>query len=366
MTGWIEGLRAAEMVPALFATLFATEDDAVRGWCGAALARLSRREDFWTFLDDGDLPEVPSDPAFELEWRRWGWPRERPVGEAGKRWAFWIALALAREMEERGTLKEEKADVHPWVSVAAHGVVYRRTRLNPRDTTVPGCEPQRAMWGEGREFARLVWRLDGDRGDRICAGLRQKRADYPLMIAVGLLCGGVVSRVWVMLSLALGLARDWWLALPPTVTVVFGVACLAGWAAALASQWWRQGRLTSSDFIVGFSVGLEVMVMVMARAMTGRVTPSAVIANTLMSGAIAAAVAFAGAPIPFVALLAASSLAILIGFATDVGLLVSPFLPSNDRDDLLRYLHSIPDPASNPAGANPTPPSPPKEAEQRA
>jgi len=65
MQAWIEGLRAAEMVPVLFETLFAAEDDAVRGWCGAALARLSRREDFWAFLDGGDWPEVPSDPAFE-------------------------------------------------------------------------------------------------------------------------------------------------------------------------------------------------------------------------------------------------------------------------------------------------------------
>lgn len=98
MQAWIEGLRAAEMVPVLFETLFAAEDDAVRGWCGAALARLSRREDFWAFLDGGELPEVPSDPAFGREWWLWGWPRERPVGEAGKRWALWIALALAREM----------------------------------------------------------------------------------------------------------------------------------------------------------------------------------------------------------------------------------------------------------------------------
>ena len=261
MQAWIEGLRAAEMVSALFETVFAAEDDTVRGWCGAALARLSRREDFSAFLDGGELPEVPSDPAFEREWRLWGWPRERPVGEAGKRWALWIALALAREIKERGTFKEEKADLHPWVSVAAHGVVYRRTRFNPRDFTVPGWEPQQAMSGNGREFARLAWRLDGDRGDRICAGLRQKHFGSFYMIFGALICACVVSRLWVTLSLVLGLALDSWLALPPTVTVIFGVGYLAGWAGLLASRWWMKGPLNRYDFIIAFFFGLEFMVI---------------------------------------------------------------------------------------------------------
>lgn len=297
MQAWIEGLRA------LFETLFAAGDDAVRGWCGAALARLSRREDFWSFLDGGELPEVPSDPAFGREWRLWGWPRERPVGEAGKRWAFWIALALAREMEERGTLKEEKADLHSWVSVAAHGVVYRRTRLNPRDSTIPTYEPQRAMWRNGPEFARLVWRLDGDRGDRTCAGLRKKRADYQMMIAGGLASGCVVSRVWVTLSLAMGLALDRWLALPPKVTVIFGVAWLTGLVGFVAIEWWRKGRLERDDFVIACLVAPELMSFPIA----GGCTPSALLASALMSGAVAAAVAVAGAPILFVALLAAPS-----------------------------------------------------------
>lgn len=114
--------------------------------------------------------------------------------------------------------------------MAAHGMVHRRTRLNLRDST-PECEPQMAMWRNGREFPRLVWRLDGDRGDRLCAGLRKRHASYQLMIFGGLVSGCVVLRVWVTLSLALGLALDWWLALPPKVTVIFGVAWLTGWPA---------------------------------------------------------------------------------------------------------------------------------------
>ena len=93
-----------------------------------------------------------------------------------------------------------------------------------------------------------------------------------------------------------------------------------------------------------------------AKAMTGRFSPSAVIGSTLINGAIAATVAFAGAPILFVALLAVSSLGILIGFSTDAGLPVSPFLSSIGRDSLLRYLHSIPTRHPTP----PTQPSPPQ------
>jgi hypothetical protein len=172
------------------------------------------------------------------------------------------------------------------------------------------------------------------------------------MIFVGLISACVVSRVWVTLSLVLGLALDSWLALPPTVTGIFGVGCLAGWAGVLANRWWMKGPLNRYEFIFAFFFGLEFMVMLIARAMTGRFSPAALIGIMLMNGAIAAIITFAGAPILFVAFLAASSLLTLIGFSTDAGLLVSPFPPSPDRDILLRYLHSIPDPASNPAGAN--------------